>query len=169
MELKKFLEERRPLILKKWFLSLLEEYPFEGRQFIGDIKRDRFENPMGFTLFEGLEGLFDYLLNEKSNSSALDTFIRLRAVQDLKPSEALNFIFTLKDIIQKEFSVFSDKALTEDFFALSAEIDSIALRLFDLYMESKERLNEVKMNELRNMTAWILKKVNILKEYPEQQ
>lgn len=169
MKLKAFLEERRPLILKKWFETLLEEYPSEGRQFIGNIKKDRFDNPLGFTLFEGLVGLFDYLLHKKSLNGNIETFIRLRAVQDLKPSEALNFVFNLKEIIHKELSVSSDKALMEDFFALSVEIDTIALRLFDIYMESRERLNEVKVNELRNMTAWILKKVDILKEYPEEQ
>lgn len=169
MKLKAFLEERRPLILKKWFETLLEEYPSEGRQFIGNIKKDRFDNPLGFTLFEGLEGLFDYLLHKKSLNENIETFIRLRAVQELKPSEALNFVFNLKEIIHKELSVSGDKALMEDFFALSVEIDTIALRLFDIYMESRERLNEVKVNELRNMTAWILKKVDILKEYPEEQ
>lgn len=169
MELKAFLEERRPLILKKWFEKLLEEYSSEGRQFIGDIKKDRFDNPLGFTIFEGLEGLFDYLLHKKNLNGNIETFIRLRAIQDLKPSEALNFIFHLKDIIHNELSDNADKALMEDFFVLSEEIDTIALRLFDIYMESRERLNEVKVNELRNMTAWILKKVDILKEYTETQ
>ncbi|MCX7793081.1 MAG: RsbRD N-terminal domain-containing protein [Thermodesulfovibrionales bacterium] len=167
MKLKKFLEERRPLILERWFQTLLEEYPSHGRQFIANIKKDRFENPMGFTLFEGLEGLFDYLLHKRDLNGNLDTFIRLRAVQELKPSQALSFIFILKNIIQKEISILSDQTLMEDFLSLSEEIDALGLRLFDIYMESRERLNEVRFNEMKNMTAWILKKVNILKEYSE--
>jgi hypothetical protein len=170
MDLKKILEKRRPLILEKWFQSLLEEYPSEGRRFIGNIKKDRFENPMGSTLFEGLEGLFEYLLHkEKGLNGPVETFIRLRAVQDFRPSEAIGFIYNLKEIIQKEVSnLLDDRKMAEEFFALSSEIDQIALKVFDLYMESRERLNEVKVNELRNLTGWVLKKMNVLKEYSQE-
>ncbi len=167
MELKRFLEEKRPLILERWFQRLLEEYPSEGREFISNIKKDRFDNPLGFTIFEGLEGLFDHLLHKKDLNGSLDTFIKLRAIQEFKPSQAVGFIFALKNIIHKELCSHSDRGLMEEFLVFSSEIDLLALRLFDVYMESRERLNEVKVNELRNMTAWILKKVNILKEYPE--
>lgn len=167
MELKRFLEEKRPLILERWFQRLVEEYPSEGREFISNIKKDRFDNPLGFTIFEGLEGLFDHLLYKKDLNGSIDTFIKLRAIQDFKPSRAVGFIFALKNIIHKELCSHHDKGLMEEFQVFSSEIDLLALRLFDIYMESRERLNEVKVNELRNMTAWILKKVNILKEYPE--
>lgn len=167
MELKRFLEEKRPLILERWFQRLLEEYPSEGREFISNIKKDRFDNPLGFTIFEGLEGLFDHLLHKKDLNGSLDTFIKLRAIQEFKPSQAVGFIFALKNIIHKELCSQPDRGLMEEFLVFSSEIDLLALRLFDVYMESRERLNEVKVNELRNMTAWILKKVNILKEYPE--
>lgn len=167
MELKKFLEEKRPLILERWFQRVVEEYPSEAREFISNIKKDRFDNPLGFTIFEGLEGLFDHLLHKKDLNGSLDTFIKLRAIQEFKPSQAVGFIFALKNIIHKELCSQSDRGLMEEFQVFSSEIDLLALRLFDIYMESRERLNEVKVNELRNMTAWILKKVNILKEYPE--
>ncbi len=169
MELKRVLEERRPLIIEGWFQSLLEGYPSEGRRFIGNIKKDRFENPMGSTLFEGLEGLFEYLLyKEKGLNGSIETFIRLRAIQDFKPSEAIGFILHLKEIILRELSdVLYDRDMMEEFFYLSSEIDQIALKMFDFYMESRERLNEVKVNELRNLTGWMLRKMNILKEYSE--
>lgn len=170
MELKKFLEEKRPLILERWFRRVVEEYPPEGREFISNLKKDRFDNPLGFTLFEGLEGLFDHLLHNKDLNGSLDSLIKLRAIQEFKPSEAVGFIFALKNIIYNEVCSHSlDKGIMEEFLVLSSEIDLLALRVFDIYMEARERLNEVKINELRNMTAWILKKVNILKEYPEEQ
>ncbi len=169
MELKRFLEERRPLILERWFEALIEGYPSEARRLISNIKKDRFENPLGHTLFEGLEGLFEVLLHkEKGLTGSLETFIRLRAVQEFKPSEAVSFVFVLKDVIRRELSSLSDSRFMEEFIALSAEIDEIALKVFDIYMESRERLNEVKVNELRNMTGWMLKKMNILKEHSQE-
>lgn len=170
MKLKEILQERRPLILEKWFQKVLGEYPSEAKRFFSNIKKDRFDNPAGFAIFEGLEGLFDYLLHkENALNGKLDTFIRLRAVQDFKPSEAVQFIFYLKDVVLEEIADIPERErFMEDFLVLSSEIDRLALRIFDVYMESRERLNEVKVNEFRNMTSWILKKVNILKEYQEE-
>ncbi len=165
MELRRFLQDNRSLILQRWFEKVVDEYPAEGRRFISNLKKDRFENPAGFTILEGLNLLFDHLLHKVPLNSHLEDLIKLRAVQDFKPSEAVRFVFRLKGVIQEMLSELPEgRGLMEEFMGFSFQIDELALRVFDIYMESRERLNEVKVNEMRNMTAWILKKVNILKE-----
>ena len=48
----------------------------------------------------------------------------------------------------------------EEVLSLESRIDALALSSFDLFMKCREKLYDIKANELRTMTFRLLQKVN---------
>lgn len=166
-KLKDVLREKKPAILKRWFDVVMETYPNEAAGFLKGTK-NRFTGPVGYTIHEGLDGLFDGIIKEvpfEEASPFLDSIIKIRAVQDFSPSQAIAFIFHLKRIVSEELQNGSDAHGALDATTLSAfesKIDTLALMSFDLYMESREKIYELKTNEVRNMVFRLAQRQNQL-------
>ncbi len=99
------LNKRKKLVLQKWFDAVLETYPADGRKFLGN-QTNRFSNPVGASIYEGIDGLYQRLLDGTDLESAdfaefLDRIVRIRAVQEFSPSQALGFLFPLKTVIRE--------------------------------------------------------------------
>jgi hypothetical protein len=171
MGLKDVLRDRKPAIVKKWFAAALESYHADAR---GPMRRveAQFTNPVGFDLDQGLNGLFDAVLQgllPDEASTFLDAIVRIRAVQDLAPSEALAFLFRLKGIIRDELGpeLLAGPGAQEELSALNGVVDDLALYAFDLYMRCREKLYDIKAQEARNMTFRLLQKAKLLTENQE--
>ena len=162
MTLEKFLSERRADILKKWFDLVIETYPADTATFLRNQKNP-FTNPVGHTIYQGIETILDALISPASEglSEFLDNIIRVRAVQNFSPSQAISFIFSLKKVVLEELRrSFQGIPPYEEVLALEARIDALALSSFDLFMKCREKLYDIKANELRNMTFRLLQRVN---------
>ena len=163
MELKNFLSEKRTVILKKWFDLILDTYPAETARFLLNEK-DPFANPVGSTIHEGLEGIYkeflhDHDIDSDNVSPFLDSIIRIRAIQDFAPSQAIAFLFPLKKIIREELkSDMQRDLISDELLILDSKIDALALLAFDIYMKCREKIYELKANELRNWTFHLLKR-----------
>lgn len=156
------LSEKRSVILKRWFEKLLESYPADSVPFLKDT-REQFRNPVGHTVLQGLEAIFDALLGEADLAAmkpALEGIMRIRAVQGLKPSQDLAFLFHLKGIV-KETIAESTSAGTA-FAALESRIDAVALLSFDIYMGCREKIFELKSEEVKNRTFRLLQMANLV-------
>ncbi|PIQ94614.1 MAG: hypothetical protein COV68_03520, partial [Nitrospirae bacterium CG11_big_fil_rev_8_21_14_0_20_41_14] len=97
INLKDLLLEKKSTILKRWFNMILETYPSTTSNFLKKQK-NCFANPVGYNISQGINGIFDELLNEADTdkvSPFLDNIIRIKAVQDFSPSQAMSFIFLL--------------------------------------------------------------------------
>ncbi len=166
IDLKKHLIEKKPAILKKWFEAVTETYPENTSAFLKQQKA-QFANPVGYNLAEGLEGLFEALLQGvilDKVSTFLDSIVRIRAVQAFTPSEAVAFIFQLKKIIRQELGteVLQQHRMIEEFIALDAAIDDLALFSFDIFIKCREKIYEIKANEARNMTFRLLQQAKLI-------
>lgn len=178
MELKSLLTEKKSSILNKWFEIILDSYPAETAKFLRD-KSKRFTNPVGSTIYHGLESLFDEIIHDKSDpnrlSSFLDNIIRIRAIQDFSASQAVAFIFSIKDIIRQEVGTASSsnqllpQKLSSELVELDAKIDSLALMSFDIYMQCREKIYDIKATEARNMTYRLLQQAKIITESPVKE
>ncbi|HMK55518.1 MAG TPA: RsbRD N-terminal domain-containing protein [Dissulfurispiraceae bacterium] len=170
MKLEDLLKKQRSAIIDKWFDRIIASYPDDTAEFLK--KKSGFANPVGQTTFQGIQDIFDGLLLDAEPTEIepfLDSIIRVRAVQDFSPSEALNFIFQLKKIIREEISPSLKEADTKsELDALESRIDSLALLSFDIFMKCREKLYDIKANELRDRTLWLLKKSNLLTETPDE-
>ena len=102
MKLNDLLVKKKSEILNTWLDKLMESYSSDARRFFRKQK-DPFANPVGTTLKRELENLYDFLVKEWDTnqiSSIMDRIIRVRAIQDFTPSQALSFVFDLKTIIR---------------------------------------------------------------------
>ena len=152
MYLQEFINENKAIILEKWVNAVIATYPTDASGFLTKQK-DRFANPLGFSVTQGLSDLLQIMCGDEvaqENVSALDEqLIKLRAVQEFTPSEAVGFIYILKaivfDLYRKEQK--NDCAMAE-WLVFGSRIDGMALMLFDMYMASRERIFQVRLKEL---------------------
>ena len=165
--LEKSLVEKKSRILKTWFDIIIDTYPGDTQTFLKSQK-NRFANPVGQTIFEGLEGLYDEIIHgmdPQKVSGFLDQVIRIRAIQDFRPAEAVRFVLQLKDVIRDELkSGLKSTGAYEELRVFESKIDHTALIAFDVYMVCREKIYELKANEFKARTAGLLRKTGYLYE-----
>jgi hypothetical protein len=166
MDLKKHLMEKKPAILKKWFDAVADTYPENTSGFLKKQKA-QFTNPVGYTLAEGLDGLFEALLQKlipETVKTFLDGIVRIRAIQEFLPSEAVAFIFQLKKIVRQELGseILLKPGMTDELAAFDSTIDDLALFAFDIYMKCREKIYELKAKEATNSTFRLLQQARLI-------
>ena len=172
MNLKQKLVEKKSAIVKKWFDAVADSYPDQTSGFLKKQKA-QFTNPVGYTLAEGLDGLYESLLQgmiPDKVSTFLDGIVRIRAIQEFTPSEAVAFIFQLKKIVRQELGneIMQQKRMTEELAAFDSAIDDLALFSFDIYMKCREKIYEIKANEARNMTFRLLQQAKLIADKDDE-
>ena len=91
-------------IVDSWFVKAIEIYPETARSGMMQTG-DRFRNPVATTLRESLEILARELsggMECSAVTSAVDTIVRVRAVQECKPEDAVGFPAQLRKIIREQ-------------------------------------------------------------------
>ena len=161
MSLTTHLAQKKSAILGRWLTTIYESYPPETAIFLRKEK-NRFDNPMGYRISEGLEGLYGALLQEMERDqimTCLDEIIRIRALQNFTPSQALAFIFLLKDVIRQELAAEIQKEnLAAELLELESRIDGLALLGFDVYTKRREKIYEIKADEAKRSISAFMRK-----------
>jgi hypothetical protein len=169
MRLNNLLAQRKTSIVKKWFAATIETYPPDTANFLKSQK-DPFANPVGKTISKGLEGLFNEFLKEMDYEiiiSFLDPIIRIRAIQNFSPAQAVSFIFLLKKAIRENIKKeVSEEQLFNELLLFESKIDQLAMIAFNLYMQCKEKIYDLKANEMRNSTYKAFKRAGLVREMP---
>lgn len=146
------LKEIEAKILAKWQSVLLGSYPKSAARFFQN-KDALFTNPVAYALEAGIHDVWNGLLEGKTLqelAQALDPLIRLRATQELSPSQAVGFILRLKGILQEEMSTVSrSDPEAAALFSLEERIDDLTLLAFDGYVRCREQMFELRVRELR--------------------
>jgi hypothetical protein len=149
MNLQTLLAEKKKPIVRKWTDGVLDTY---GSPEFFKKQKDRFANPIGATISEGLQKLYDILVGGVELGAAakpLENIIKIRAVQDFTPSQAVSFVYLLKTIVREELAKEKDREqILESLPPLEAKIDTIALMAFDFYMQCRERLHRIRIDEV---------------------
>jgi RsbRD-like negative regulator of sigma factor len=171
MNLENFLSERRSSIIKKWRRAIVSTYPEDTQRFLKKEK-DQFANPVGNTISREVETLYDAVVGGKDPekiSACLEGIIRIRAVQDFKPSQAVAFTLQLKDIIRAELE---GKALlngvADEFKALETRINNMLFTAFDIYTQCRQKIYEIRVKEVTGQVGRLLKRANLVCEIPGQ-
>lgn len=151
----------RKFLIKAWIAKALETYPPKTSEIFKNQK-DQFANPVGATLLRSLEGIFDQLLLETSTedlSTHVEELVKVRAVQDFTPSGAVSFLLDLKKIIRKHCGrEISESGLESALFAFEERIDLVCLLAFDLFMKQREKIWQLKSQELEQRASYLLRK-----------
>lgn len=153
------LSAKKAAILKTWQDAVVAAYPVETATFLRKVK-DPFANPVGNAITRETERIFDALVQGSPPEDVvphLEEIIRVRSVQDFSPAEAVAFVFLLKDALRKELDaeIQAGQHIAE-LLAFESRIDSLALLAFGLYMHCRERIYELRADEVKRQTATLL-------------
>ena len=176
METNSVLGQKKASILHRWFALTLDGYSSGAADFFGK-ETDSFANPVGSTLLDGLKILLSYLVDGadpgklSEASEALENIVKIRAVQDFSPSQALSFIFLLKKAVRLELKDDIRKGLVspDELLALESGIDDLGLLAFDVYMKCRENIYELRTNQTKNMMFAHFKRANMRHEIPAKR
>jgi hypothetical protein len=150
--LQDLLLKKRDAIVKKWLGLIAETLP-SGASFLKNT--DRFTNPVGYIFSSEVEVLYDELLRGLADiqkvSCSLENIIKVKAVQDFTAGEAVSFVFLLKkamrDVIGKEIK--GNQDLQQELIKLESQIDEMAMLGFEEYTICREKLNLIRVNEIK--------------------
>ncbi len=171
MLITRLLEENKSIILNRWFELTAKTYSEKMSHFLKRTK-DQFANPVGATFRTSMETILDLLIKGANASGfhpVLEKIIKIRAVQEFNPSQAIGFIFLLKTAIREGIKPLGDKKnpveiedskLLRELLEFELTIDGLCLVGFDLYMKSREKVYEIKATELRDRAKKFMERVD---------
>jgi len=138
-------------IINRWVEYALSTYS-SSSFFIKE--RDRFANPVGGTVRLALTALLPLLVEgagQEKYLPHLKEIIAIRAIQEFAPSQAVSPLHAVKHITREVFASDSERAhLVGELYDFEFAVDMAVLAAFDLYMEYRERLYQVRIDEIRS-------------------
>ena len=152
MVLENLLLQNQKAILERWFDLILETYSANTAAMMRKDK-NQFTNPVGSTLSRETDVLFKNLCegnqDEKCQAS-LDSILKIRSVQDFSPSKAVGFIFLLKRAIGETLkNEICKESVMDEWMKFQSRIDDLALQAFDIYMDCRDKICEIRVNQAR--------------------
>ncbi len=162
MSLKEILQDNREAIKERWLELVLADYSPETSKFLKN-KKDQFANPVGHTLTQGLDVLGDALIDDRELAEVDDTLhdvIRIRAVQEFPPSVGVGFLFALKRAVEQ---VAGRSLSAGDLRTFDQRVDVLTLRAFDLYVDCRTKIFELRIDGLRRSTLDVRDQVALRK------
>lgn len=166
-QLKIRMQQQHDLLQKEWFEQVIGAYPSESHKYFAKVENE-FTNPVGSNIYRNLGLLLDELSGAADGDALyehLEMIMRIRAVQDMKPSKAVAFLSAFKSILQKQFQqeIASGEISQQELDDMYSDLDTLSLIAFDLYMESKVLVYELRIAQIKE-TNDLLQKANLLNE-----
>ena len=159
----KLLQENKGAIVQRWLEAALATYPGHAAAVFRQQK-DPFANPIGHRLRAGTEGIFEALLDgfdADEVRSHLLGIVKVGAVQKFSASQTVGFIFHLKEAVRAELgTAVSDPKVSSELAELEKRIDQIALIAFDIFVQCREQICDLRVNEVKRRVEWIVDKMN---------
>ncbi len=167
MRLAEVLRDKRAEVVEKWVDAIVRTYPAVTAEFL-KRKKDQFLNPVGHTIRTETAKIVEQLVEAEPSAESvgefLDRLIRVRAIQDFTPAQALGFIFELKGIIRDVLGEELGVELLGELREMERRIDRLALLAFDIYVGCKEQVYQIRVKEIQNNTFMLLKRAGMLVE-----
>lgn len=151
MELTEAFEKKEKKIMASWIDKTLDSYVSPG---FFKQSADRFANPVGANIKDGLTRIYRLLIDGadlEEIKSPLDQVIRIRAVQEFTPAQAIAPVMELKWVVRQVFS--ADKKtrpLLSQLDSFDCDVDRLTLMAFDIYTECREQLYRNRVSELKS-------------------
>jgi hypothetical protein len=142
---------KKDAILGRWLDRALDVYAADKAHFLKQ-ESDRFRNPVGHAHKESLSAVLEALLAGRpagESLAALDAVVRIRAVQDLTPAQAVSFVPLLKEVLREEVKGGRPRidAETDGLAEIEARIDELSNLASDLYGGCRDQIARIKANE----------------------
>jgi len=151
--LREILNKKKASIVHNWTELIFNSYPAEAVNFLS-TKKNQFSNPIGYTVTTNAEKIFDELINDcdfERIKLLLDDIIKIRAVQSFPPSQAVYFLLDLKKAIRDECKAeLLNKTVSDELSNFELLIDKMLIIGFELYMEAREKVFKIRVNEIKS-------------------
>ncbi len=161
MSIYKICKEKESELLPLW---LSDFFIHHGIDAVGVSRTvdDKFLNPVGFTIKAATEVLYKAVLGEDIQPELIQKQIaelmRIQAVQAISPAQALAPISLFKERIYSTVeSALKSAQDFKDYKDICGRIDTLMLMAFDVYVQDKEVLYRVRINELKAAQSQILR------------
>ena len=162
-KLHSLLSLHKAAVAQAWYDAIIGSYPADSAKFF-QAERDCIANPVGQNIASAARTIIDELIRDPSGpsealSSALDSVVRIRAVQGFTAGQAVGFVFALKDVIEQQLGADADAEALRHFDRL---VDNLALHAFEIYMACREKMAEIRINEVKKRTYKLVERFNAL-------
>ena len=175
MMIQGLLKKNKTAILERWFHFILETYPVNTATMMRKDK-NQFTNPVGSTISQEIEILFEKLcegIHDEKRQASLDSILKIRSVQDFSPSKAVGFIFLLKKAIGETLkNEICKESVMDEWLKFQSRIDNLALQAFDIYMDCREKICEIRVNRAcaeKEMAFKMIERITHSKEKPQEE
>jgi hypothetical protein len=162
--------DKRTKIIDEWY-DIMVSSLFNGETNYILHEKDHFINPSGIILREALSDIFAFFF-EKVNiddiSVSLEKFIKLLAVNKNGVENVLGTFFTLRDkIIENWRSLSFSNNVNEELSTIQSYFDKLILRVFTFYLTAREKIYEIRVNEIKRLTFSLLRNKGLIEKIPE--
>jgi len=162
------LELKSESILGKWCQFIVDTYSEDTATFLNS-ENDRFINPVGYIISQESRTIYDELVHDMNLiklESSLNEIVKIRSIQEFTPAEAIGFIFQLKKAAREELveDIVGNDSYRE-LLEFESRIDQLALLAFDIYTDCKEKIHEIRVNEVmahRESALRMLARTNVM-------
>lgn len=161
MNVSAIFQEHSKEIISAWIDIVHSTYHFDTKGFLR-TKKDRFCNPVGEMTETVAKYLYDAVAGEPIDvtvvSGKLERFVKLRSVQDFSPSQGIGILYLMKPIMRtKLMPLFVAANKLDDYLEAESRLDTLALMAFDIYISTRETLAEMRIKEIRDQHAQIVR------------
>ncbi|EHJ48193.1 hypothetical protein DFW101_2187 [Solidesulfovibrio carbinoliphilus subsp. oakridgensis] len=174
LKLVDFLVLEQKAVLDRWFELVMDTYA-ENTAVLWKKREDPFANPVRHKFEAGMRGIVLGLAasgpmpDPAVFTPLLDEIVRVRAVQDFTPSQATAFVFLLKKAVRETlWPQVTEHNLFVELLALESAIDVLALLSLDIYCQCREKISELRINQIKKQYDRLLKRANIVCDFSDE-
>jgi len=155
-------QNERAKMVERWFDLIVDGYPAETARFLRE-QSDPFANPVGAGLRDELAPVLDWIVDGRDPveiEPALDRIVRIRALQDMSPAEAVSFVLILKDVYQE----IADDSTVDAGAEFNSRVDGVLLTAFNVFSRCREEVYNIRVKEVRNRSLKVMERLNSWRE-----
>ena len=154
------LQQNKAAIEERWLADIYSTYPKNVAEFL-EREKDPFANPVGTAFRTSIPAILEAFFNNFASEDIcrnLQEIIKIRAIQNFSPSEAVSFVFLLKQSARTVLST-QTGPFKGDLITFDKQVDQIALFAFDIYVKCRESMYEMRVDEVKRSVTSLLKRV----------
>ncbi|MDL2272691.1 RsbRD N-terminal domain-containing protein, partial [Desulfovibrio sp. OttesenSCG-928-I05] len=153
----------RAELCSRWAESADAVYPFAAAGLLRTL-RDPFANPVGGRTKAAasliLSGILDAEYDDDEFRVGLEEFLRVRAVQDMTPEEALAPVFVFKQLIREHLEAKKIPVTWElrgQLTVIEDRVDALALLAFGMYTRCRDAFHELRLKDVQRRHSQLLR------------
>ncbi len=158
--LKDICKENEEKILLSWLNDFFHHHKLDDIGVSRTIT-DKFLNPVAFTIKASTKEIFPAIIGDDVEPDTikfhLDEILKIQAIQQLSPAQALLPLITIKNHIYAFTN--NDAKLISEFKEMTDRLDTLLLMAFDIFTQEKEKIYRIRVNELKSAQSQVLRYV----------